>query len=208
MNGSTNLESTLREINAALRRLKVSYALVGGFAVTLRAEPRLTRDIDFVVAVKDDKSVEGIVRNLVGEGRLVKMLIEQTAVNRLSTVRLAPTESVEGVVVDLLFASCGIEAEIVSDSEVLEVLPELLVPVARKEHLIAMKLLARDDVRRPRDLEDLRGLMPALSKEEIALVHRLLALITERGYSRGRNLAGDFTELQKLFGCAGRDTGS
>jgi hypothetical protein len=34
------------------------YALVGGFAVTLRAEPRTTRDLDVVLVVSGDREAE------------------------------------------------------------------------------------------------------------------------------------------------------
>ena len=40
------------------------FALVGGLAVSVRTEPRLTRDLDFAVAVADDASVEDIVGHL------------------------------------------------------------------------------------------------------------------------------------------------
>ncbi len=64
--------------------------------------------------------------------------------NRLSTARLrAP----EGVVVDLLFASTGIEAEIAMRAEPMT-LPEIgTVPVARAEELLAMKVLSMRDAR-------------------------------------------------------------
>lgn len=42
---------------------------------------------------------------------------------------------------DLLFASSGIEHEIVAAADPLEVLPDLTVPVARTGHLIALKPL-------------------------------------------------------------------
>lgn len=51
------------------------------------------------------------------------------------------------MVVDVLFASSGIEPELVRAAEPIEVLPSLTVPVARTGHLIAVKLLARDDER-------------------------------------------------------------
>ena len=63
-----------------------------------------------------------------------------------------------GIVVDLLFASSGIEPEIVAAAQPLEVVAELRVSVARTGHLIAMKLLARDDRHRPADADDLRAL--------------------------------------------------
>lgn len=46
------------------------------------------------------------------------------------------------MIVDLLFASSGIENEVVASADLLEVLPGLTVPVATTAHLIALKVLA------------------------------------------------------------------
>ncbi len=67
-------------------------------------------------------------------------VLEQDYVERLSGVRLARTGS--DVIVDLLFASSGIENEIVAGADCPEVLPRLTVPVAATPHLIALKVLA------------------------------------------------------------------
>ena len=50
---------------------------------------------------------------------------------------------------ELLYASSGVESEIVEATDDVEVLPGLVLPVATIGHLVAMKLLARDDRRRP-----------------------------------------------------------
>ncbi|MEV3938051.1 hypothetical protein AB0K52_18980 [Glycomyces sp. NPDC049804] len=90
--------------------------------------------------------------------------------------------------VDLLFAGSGIEPEITRDSEKLEILPGLTVPVARIGHLIAVKLLARDDERRPQDLADLRALVADASPEDLAEAETAVVLIESRGYQRERDL--------------------
>ena len=69
-------------------------------------------------------------------------VLEQAAVGRRATVRLERSASAQAPVVDLLFASSGIEADIVTQAEELEVLPGLSMRVARTGHLIALKLLS------------------------------------------------------------------
>ena len=64
----------------------------------------------------------------------------------------------ERLVLDLLFASCGFENEIVEGADTIVVLPGLSLPIASVGHLMAMKLLARDDRHRPTDADDLRAL--------------------------------------------------
>ncbi|MGH4008507.1 MAG: hypothetical protein ACRDTH_10200 [Pseudonocardiaceae bacterium] len=69
---------------------------------------------------------------------------------------ISPGADQLGAVVDVLFATAGIESEIVAAAEVLEVLPGLLMPVATAGHLVALKLLARDDETRPQNASDLQ----------------------------------------------------
>jgi hypothetical protein len=69
-----------------------------------------------------------------------------------------------------------------------ELLPGLTVKVARIEHLVALKVLSRDDARRPQDLVDLPALLRLATPAEVARSREALGLITMRGYHRGRRL--------------------
>jgi hypothetical protein len=116
--------------------------------------------VDVVVEVRDDPDAESLVLDLQAAGFRVLAAVEQDSVHRLATARLvSPGGTERGVVVDLLFASSGIEREVARAADSLEILAGLRVPVARIGHLIALKLLARDDRRRPQDLDDLRALL-------------------------------------------------
>jgi hypothetical protein len=99
--------------------------------------------------------------------------------------------------VDLLFASSGIELEIVQNAERIRVLEDVEVPVARVGHLIALKVLSRDDVERPQDLLDLRALMKVTTETDVIQARSAMALIVERGYGRGRDLLRDFESLRR-----------
>jgi hypothetical protein len=191
----TELEAALRRICADLTRTESRFALVGGLAVSARAEPRFTRDADLAVAVASDAEAERLVRGLRADGYQVEALVEQEAVGRLATVRLAGSVDSPGPVVDLLFASSGIEGEVVADAEPIELLPQLTLGVATIGHLLALKVLARDDQTRPQDLGDLRVLLQVAQPIEIARARDALQLIASRGYDRGRNLLAEFEQL-------------
>jgi GAF domain-containing protein len=60
----TSLEAALRQIDADLSRAHVSFALVGGLAVSARTEPRFTRDADFAVAQATDTEAEALIHQL------------------------------------------------------------------------------------------------------------------------------------------------
>lgn len=177
---------TLRRIVAHLDALPARWALVGGLAVSARSEPRFTRDVDVCVAVTDDAEAEAVVAGLVDDGYRVHALVEQDAVGRLAAVRMSAGPV--GVVLDLLFASSGIEAEVVDGAERLEVLPGMSVPVAGAGHLVALKLLARDDATRPQDAADLVALRPVLTERDRADLDEAVRLVVQRGYARGRDL--------------------
>ncbi|MFL6197640.1 MAG: nucleotidyl transferase AbiEii/AbiGii toxin family protein [Thermoanaerobaculia bacterium] len=184
----TRLLAVLLRAARDLRDLNQRCALVGGLAVSARAEPRTTRDVDLVVAVAGDSQAEKLVRNLRARGYILVEHLEQDAAGRLATVRfIAPGEDEQGVLVDLLFASSGVEPEIVAQAEQLEIAAGVTLPVATTGHLIALKLLARDDRLRPQDFDDLRALLREASPEDADQARETLRLIIERGYNRGRS---------------------
>jgi hypothetical protein len=182
------LLAVLRSVADTFGDLGVPWALIGGLAVSVRAEPRFTRDIDLAVAVPDDTAAEQLIHRLTSFGFDVMLSLEQDVLGRLATVRLVPPgESEEGIVVDLLFASSGIEAEICRDAERLEVAPGLYVPVAQAGHLIALKILAEAPDRQ-QDVLDLQALTRDLSPVERQRALDALRQITAIGANRGKRL--------------------
>jgi predicted nucleotidyltransferase len=191
----TSLESALRQIHFDLAEAQAPCALVGGLAVSARTEPRFTRDADLAVALASDAEAEALIRTLRGSGYAIQTIVEQQAVKRLATVRLIRPTTRQAPVIDLLFASSGIEQEVVRDAEPLEVLAGLTIAVARTGHLIALKVLSRDDVTRPQDLADLLALMRVASPAELTRARDSVTLVTSRGYHRGRDLAAELKAL-------------
>jgi predicted nucleotidyltransferase len=190
----TPLGAALRSIAGRLRRESADFALVGGLAVSARTEPRFTRDIDVAVAARTDGDAEALVRALTQDGWVVSAISEQEAVDRLATVRLEPPGEIEtSAVVDLLFASSGIEAELARDAEQLEVLPEVVVPVATTAGLIVLKALAAGPTR-PQDEVDLAALIAVATDTDRDAARRLATLVVERGFHRGRDLAAELTD--------------
>ena len=192
----TPLGKALSRIAGHLAGFEAPFALVGGLAVSARTEPRFTRDADIAVVVDSDEQAEALIYSLRAAGYSIAALVEQEAVGRLATVRLSPGDAdLSGIVVDLLFASSGIEPEVVQNAERIRVLENIEVPVARVGHLIALKVLSRDDVKRPQDLIDLRALMKVTSDADLNQARSAMALIAKRGYARGRDLLRDFESL-------------
>lgn len=181
---------------AALRESGTRFALVGGLAVSARTEPRFTRDVDLAAFAPDDSAAERIVFDLQRSGFQPAVVIEHTTLGRLATVRLTPpTSAGTAAIVDILFASSGIEPEVVGAATAIRLAPKMTVPVARVGHLIAMKLLSCDADTRPQDLVDLVALAGVATEEEVSRARDGVRLIVERGFSRGRDLPADLDRL-------------
>lgn len=135
------------------------------------------------------------MKSLRVRGYGIDALVEQDAVGRLATVRLTRSRQRQAPVIDLLFASSGIEREVVGEAEPIELLRDVTIGVARTGHLIALKVLSRDDVTRPQDLVDLRALLRVASDAELARARHALAVICERGYHRGRHPMSEMDRL-------------
>lgn len=181
-------EEALLDVTAQLTRLGVSHALVGGLAISIRAEVRFTRDVDLAIEVDSDADVERITRALAAKGFALVAVVEQDERKRIAIARL---RSPSGIVVDLLAASSGIEHEIVGAAQETPELPGIRVATA--EHLLAMKVLSMRDARL-QDRIDARSLL-AVGPVDVDVVRGLLALIAARGFGRGQDLGGKLEAL-------------
>ncbi len=188
----SRLEEVARGAQQALQDLDVGHALIGGLAVSARAEPRFTRDVDLAVAVASDREAEAVIHQLTGRGYRILAVLEQEVTGRLATVRFQPPESGEQeTILDLLFSSSGIEPEIVETATEIEAFPDLKLRVAGIGELLALKVLARDDKRRPQEAIDIRTLLVEGPDADLASARKALTLITDRGYHRGRDLLAE-----------------
>lgn len=104
--------------------------------------------------------------------------------------------SQSGVVVDLLFASSGIEPEIVEQAERIAVFHGIVLPVATVGHLLAMKILSHHPDTRPQDVVDIKNLLTTLTPAEEVRCIQALRLIQARGFHRGRDLEGMLATLR------------
>ena len=190
----TRLHKALRTIIEDLQSEGAAFALVGGLAVSARTEPRFTRDLDLAVHAVDDRQREALVSSLLRRGYRIQAQVEQNAVGRLATARLkAPGPT--AVDLDLLFASSMIEPEIVREATPLTLIEGLTLPVASLAHLIATKVLARDDARRPQDHADLVALLAEADAADLEAAREALRTIHSRGAHRGKDLLADLEAL-------------
>lgn len=191
-------QSALRKMARDLDQLKVRWAIVGGLAVSVRVRPRFTNDLVAAVVVSSDGEAERLVAELRQRGWSPAATVEDETSGRLRTVRLVTSPGTEAqLYFDLLFASAGIEAEVVAAATPAEALRGLKLPVAAIGHLIAMKLLSESDVR-VTDRQDIIDLIGLSEPADLDIARASLDLIIERGYSRGKDLHATFDRFIAL----------
>ncbi len=177
-------EFAVRAICKELTDRRRAFALVGGLAVSVRAEIRFTRDIDLAVGVIDDADAEALVYELRAAGYAPVASVEHETRHRLATIRLL---SPHGVKIDLLFASSGIESEIIAAASIVDMQGAGRVPVASAEELLAMKILSMSETRL-QDRLDAQRLIQFVPDLDLDVVRAHLARITERGFHRDQDL--------------------
>ncbi len=191
MSDPDSIELALAAAVANLRQANRRFALVGGLAVSVRAEVRFTRDVDLAVQVENDADAESLIFDLKAAGYRPVAMVEHEQQHRLSTVRLMSPSQIK---IDLLFASCGIEAEIVDRSTIIPLPQAGDVPIAEAEELLAMKILSMTE-RRLQDRIDAMQLIACNPTIDLSRVKQNLRDIRERGFDRGEDLEGKLAAL-------------
>ncbi|MCG8449419.1 MAG: nucleotidyltransferase [Pirellulales bacterium] len=145
------LQETLSDAIDFLSTEKVSYALIGGLAASLRGEPRVTADVDFVI----DTDVNGALE-------LLKKIEKSPFVPLFAGVEDVVSQSfilplrhrTTLVKVDLTIGLSGFERQLIQRATLVNV-SGLAVRLITAEDLLIMKLLAG----RPRDQQDATGIV-------------------------------------------------
>ena len=144
-------ERLLKSIAQGLERLGIPYMLIGGQAVLLYGEPRLTRDIDLTLGVGPERLSE-ILEWVTGNGWQV--LVEAPAEFVGKTMVLPCLDPESGIRMDLIFSFSAYEQQALKRARRVP-LGSAQVCFASLEDLIVHKVLAG----RPRDLEDVRSML-------------------------------------------------
>jgi hypothetical protein len=141
----------ITRLAVALEAKSIPFMLIGGQAVLLHGEPRLTQDVDVTMGVGPDR-----VRDLldVCEALGLQPLPEDPGAFARETFVLPAADAETGVRLDLIFSTTPYEAQAI-DRAVLVDMGSRAVPFATAEDLVLHKLFAG----RPRDLEDAAGVV-------------------------------------------------
>ena len=155
-------EALLALLARELGRAEIPYMIIGGQAVQLYGEPRMTRDIDVTLGLGN----EGLDRVVGVCGRCgLKPLPAAPAEFVRETMVLPALEERTGIRVDFVFSVTEYERQAIARSRSVE-LSGVSVRFAAVEDVVIHKLVAG----RPRDLEDAHGIVaknPGLNREYV-----------------------------------------
>ena len=160
----------LRAFESAARSLDVPWYVFGAQAVAAYGVPRTTADVDVTVML-GTKSVTQLTAALQRVGFVLKV---NDAAFVVATRVLPLKHSGSGWDLDVVLAGPGVEELFMGRTRTLPV-AGLKVPLIALEDLIATKLLAQ----RPKDLEDVRGLLRTAVDLDRARLTEIVALLEE-----------------------------
>jgi hypothetical protein len=173
---------TLVDLAAVFEKLGIRWYLFGAQAAILHGIARATADIDVTIDPAD-LSTTVIAGALTSHGFVLRIdnedFIEKTRVLPISHIA-------SGVPVDVVLAGPGLE-ELFFERVVERTIGGTKIPVASAEDIIVMKVLAG----RPKDLEDVRGIVSARGDDlDAPLIRETLHLL---------EAALDQSDLSPLF---------
>ncbi len=178
------LNEALRKVVAALDRLGIAYALVGGLAVAARGAIRATQDVDLVVnlPVQEARSLEDSLKAVGFGGKFQRGAVDDPIAGVL---RLAIPVADAEVTCDLLFATPGLQTRTVDNAMPVGV-GGFVVKVAMPLDLFLLKLSAGG----PQDLIDAAQLLKLQGRSERA---------RWKSAAMRARLAEEYNRCRKLF---------
>ena len=136
--------------------------MIGGIAASLRGQPRLTRDIDAVVADGDPEVLLATCTRF-GFSARIPDAIEFAHQTRVLLLRFTDGK----IDVDVLLGGSRFEIELIERASRVD-LEGVALRVAQPEDLIIMKAIAR----RPRDMSDIESLLAANERLDVDRIRR------------------------------------
>ncbi len=144
-------ENLLKKLALGLERESVPYMIIGGQAVLLYGEPRITRDIDVALGI-DTSRAEPVLR--LTEDLGLKILIDDVKEFLRQTFVLPALDPQTNIRIDFVFSLSEFERQAIHRCNTVAI-GGVDVRFASLEDLIILKIFAG----RPRDLEDVKKII-------------------------------------------------
>jgi len=138
--------------------------IIGGVAASLLGQPRLTQDVD-ALAILPEGEWGNAVSTAARHGILPRIENPLDFARRSRVLLMRHVES--GIDIDVTFGGLSFEQAAIDNSKIHDI-GGLRVRLPRVEDLLIMKAVAR----RPKDLQDIEGLLSAHPEADVATVRQ------------------------------------
>jgi len=165
------LAEALRDLTAWLEAENIPQAVIGGVAVALIAQPRMTEDIDAVVSLNTDL-LESFLMTGASHGFIPRISDAADFARRTRVILLQHQPT--GINVDLSCGALPFEEEMIRRARKLTI-GSLNVSVASPEDLIITKAVAH----RPRDIADIEAIFNIQPDLDIERIRRWVSQFAE-----------------------------
>jgi hypothetical protein len=159
-------EQILERLTIALDAAGIRYMIIGGQAILLYGEPRLTKDVDVTLAMGPESA--GVVRDLAIQAGF-RPLVDDPEQFVRDTLVLPAVDDESGIRIDFIFSFSPYERQAIARAR--------LVPIGRvearfaaPEDVVIQKIVAG----RPRDIEDISNLLAKQRDLDFAYIERWL----------------------------------
>ncbi len=144
-------ETAARELHEFFQSLGLPYVVIGGLAVQLWGEPRVTKDVDLTVAVPTDRPSGVFVQQVLD--RFSPRI--ENALEFAQRSRVILIEASNGCPVDISLGLPGYEDEVMGRAVEFELETGKMIRFCSAEDLIIHKAIAG----RPQDVRDIEGIV-------------------------------------------------
>jgi hypothetical protein len=161
---ASSLQAALADLAKWLDASQIPSMIIGGIAASALGRPRLTQDID-ALAIVPESGWANVIESASRHGIVPRIdgALEFAHRSRVLLLR----HSASGIDVDVTFGGLPFEQAAVQRSATHSI-GDLKLRLPRVEDLLVMKAIAR----RPKDLEDIRGLLAAHPEADISGIFR------------------------------------
>ena len=158
------LLAALADLVKWLDETKMPSMVIGGVAASILGRPRLTQDVD-ALAILPEADWANAVSIAANHGILPRIENPLDFARQSRVLLMKHSES--GIDIDITFGRLSFEQTAIENSEIHDI-GGLRVRLPRVEDLLVMKAIAR----RPKDLQDIEGLLAAHPEADVLAVRQ------------------------------------
>jgi hypothetical protein len=138
------------QLQKRLAEAGIASAVIGGLAVAVWGEPRLTRDADVKVSLQREQA--SVLLDLLSPGYTFLSDKPEQTLRRMGFLFV---KDVTGLRLDLLLADTSFDIQAIQRAHSVDIQPDLTITVCTPEDLVLYKMIST----RPRDREDVQGVV-------------------------------------------------